>query len=145
MTEDGNEKGNVFSENLGALTRRATVLIPDNGTNGKETDDNASTYWISSATNTFIGNVAAGSESNGYWLELRDSVRGPNPEEFAVVQPKRGPLTLFSNNVAHSNQDVSYLDCIKLFCRLSWTNIPPYANVSCFAEGPSNLPEWFHP
>lgn len=107
MTEDGNEKGNTFSYNLGALTRRAIDLIPDDGTNGRESDDDAATFWMTNPSNKWIGNVAAGSESNGYWLELKYEVRGPNPEEFAHIYPKEEPLTLFSNNVAHSNKDVS--------------------------------------
>lgn len=109
MTEDGNEKGNVFNGNLGALTRDvpASGIIPDNGTNGEESDDEAATFWITNPTNTFTNNVAAGSQSNGFWFELPDRVRGPNPEQFEDMRPKEDPLTLFSNNVAHSNRDVS--------------------------------------
>jgi len=114
MTEDGNEKGNVFSGNLGALTHDATTVIPDNGMNGKETDDDASTFWMTNPSNSWTGNVAAGSESNGFWLELRSSVRGPNPEEFEDMRPREDPLTLFSNNVAHSNRDVSDSCCLRL-------------------------------
>ena len=108
MTENGNEKGNVFSSNLGDLTRNAATVIPDNGTNGKETDDDASTFWLTNPSNVWVGNVAAGSESNGSWMECRARVRGPTPEEFADMRPKEEALTLFSNNVAHSNRDVSY-------------------------------------
>jgi hypothetical protein len=105
MTEDGNEKGNVFSTNLGALTRKVSKLIPDNGTNGKETDDAPATFWMTNPSNSWIGNVAAGSESNGFWMELRDRVRGPNPAALDYLRPKNDPLTLFRNNVAHSNRD----------------------------------------
>ena len=111
MTEDGAETGNTFSNNLGALTRRVTNLIPDNGTNGKETDDDASTFWMTNPTNSWVGNVAAGSESNGFWLELKYEVRGANPEKYSHIVPKEEPLTLFSNNVAHSNKDVSLSEC----------------------------------
>lgn len=119
MTEDGNEKGNVFSGNLGAVTRNVPQggLIPSSSVanNGEETDNMASTFWITNPENTFTGNVAAGSESSGFWLELRSAVRGPNPEEFANISPREEPLTLFDNNVAHSNFDVS-VTCRESVC-----------------------------
>lgn len=68
-------------------------------------DDEASTFWMTNPSNSWVGNVAAGSESNGFWLELRSRVRGPNPEEFEDMRPKEELLTLFSGNVAHSNRD----------------------------------------
>ena len=39
MLEDGFETGNVFVRNLGAATERVDDVIPDNGFNGKESDD----------------------------------------------------------------------------------------------------------
>lgn len=65
MTEDGIEQGNEFLYNLGALTRSVDVKIPDDGSNGDETDDEPSTFWMTNPSNTWIGNVAAGSEDNG--------------------------------------------------------------------------------
>ena len=38
ILEDGIETGNLFLKNLGAYTRAVDVVIPDNGSNGHETD-----------------------------------------------------------------------------------------------------------
>lgn len=103
MLEDGQEQYNVFRDNLGALTRRVQNLIPDDGSNGEETDDRPSTFWITNPTNSWIGNVAAGSEDNGIWLELRSSIRGPEADMYPDLNPRKAPLTLFESNVAHSN------------------------------------------
>jgi len=104
MTEDGNEKGNIFRKNLGALTKRVTTLIPNNGSNGRETDNEPSTFWASSAMNSWVGNVAAGSQGSGFWFELRLRVRGPSKDIApANFNPMRQNLGSFRDNVAHSN------------------------------------------
>ena len=82
-------------------------MIPDNGSNGEETDDRPSTFWMTNPTNTWVGNVAAGSEDNGFWLELRTFVRGPQAAMYPDLNPRKSPLTLFKENVAHSNRNVS--------------------------------------
>ena len=107
MLEDGNEQGNKFVGNLGAATERPESLIPNMGSNGRETDDQASTFWITNPSNVWIGNVAAGSEVNGFWFELNPSIRGPNAEQFRDLNPKKLPLTTFRDNVCHSNRRVS--------------------------------------
>ena len=95
MLEDGIETGNMFIRNLGALTGTPTKIIPDN----EETDDQPATFWITNPTNYFNDNVAAGSNSSGFWFELKK--RGPR----AVLYPSPVALRLgsFSGNVAHSN------------------------------------------
>lgn len=142
MTEDGAEQGNVFRNNLGALTRRAIHLIPDNG---KETDDDASTFWMTNPTNSWIGNVAAGSQSNGFWLELQYQVRGSNTEQYAHIVPKEEPLRLFSNNVAHSNRDVSRHYCGLVETVLLPSNIFAFltlARFPLFTARNANVSEW---
>lgn len=61
--EDGTESGNVLTDNLGFGTRaplRANI-VP-----GQDQDfHNPSTFWMKHASNTLIGNHAAGSESTG--------------------------------------------------------------------------------
>ena len=102
MTEDGGEFDNVFSGNLGASTRSARRLV-----RSFESDRmNPSTFWAPNPANIWIGNVAAGSESMGFWFELQDAVRPPTsfmPLSRGVV-PRRIPLKLFVDNVAHSNK-----------------------------------------
>jgi hypothetical protein len=101
MTEDGSETGNEFLYNLGAQTGKPSIIIPDEGPNGKETDGEPSTYWITNPTNSFIGNVAAGSEHSGYWFEPK--LRGIRTHLYPGYNPMFEPLTIFKDNVAHSN------------------------------------------
>lgn len=95
MTEDGIETGNYFISNLGARTSAATVVLPDN------TDDEPATFWIPNPTNSFVGNVAAGSQDSGFWFEAQ--IRGSRAHLFSHLNPINDPLTAFDNNVAHSN------------------------------------------
>jgi hypothetical protein len=106
MLEDGIETGNVFIRNLGSMTAIQKVIIPNLGTNGVETDNSPSTFWMTNPTNTWIENVAAGSERSGFWFELKK--RGSRASRFPNIDPKTDSLTLFQNNVAHSNAVVRY-------------------------------------
>ncbi|KAL7555749.1 hypothetical protein ACA910_013059 [Epithemia clementina (nom. ined.)] len=103
ILEDGIETGNEFFRNLGAFTRAVEVVIPNNGLNGDETDAAPATFWMSNPSNSWIGNVAAGSESSGFWFELR--LRGAMASVFAGSDPRSLPLRKFEGNVAHSNGD----------------------------------------
>ena len=100
MLEDGGEVDNVFYRNLGAYTRRVQTLISDD-----ETDDAPSTFWMTNPLNSWVDNVAAGSEGSGYWMELRQAVRGLSASSATNrdVRPKKLPLRRFVGNVAHSN------------------------------------------
>src|SRR5215471_9421049 len=93
--EDGIEHGNEFVKNLAIQTKCHTTLacvptnLAANGENmesnplnratyraasmsGKDTllpsDNTVASYWITNPDNTFIDNVAAGSDENGFWL-----------------------------------------------------------------------------
>lgn len=105
MLEDGIETGNEFIRNLGAYTGIQGTIIPNQGANGVETDNSPATFWITNPTNTWIGNVAAGSERSGFWFELKK--RGSRASQFPNIDPMHDSLTLFQDNVAHSNAVVS--------------------------------------
>jgi cell surface hyaluronidase len=93
--EDGVEMGNVLEDNLGMLTRaaaQAAIL---------ESDKLPATFWISNPGNVLRGNVAAGSEGNGFWYNLSPHPTGPSAT--AAMWPRRTPLGEFSGNVAHTN------------------------------------------
>ncbi len=84
--EDGIEHGNEFVHNLGIQTKCHTSkpCVPTNlaasgepraGTNGQQSkdvlipsDNTASTFWITNPDNVYRDNVAAGSDSNGFWM-----------------------------------------------------------------------------
>ena len=57
MLEDHSEQRNQFLNNLAAVTRKVDVKIRE-----QETDEFPSSFWISNPENSFVGNVAAGSE-----------------------------------------------------------------------------------
>ena len=118
MTEDGIEIGNVFQGNIGIMTRIPFQIIPNitSANNGNETDGEASTFWITNANNTFIDNVAAGSERNGFWLE--PLIRGALVASNNHFIPSRVALATFSYNVAHSNYDV----CIPIIFALRYVS-----------------------
>lgn len=94
--EDGAETGNVLVNNLGFGTRDVKDgLLPS--------DRRAATYWITNPDNELIGNVAAGSESIGFWYALPEHPTGLSGS--TDVWPRRIPLGSFRGNVAHSNED----------------------------------------
>ena len=123
--EDGIEHGNRFVRNLGIQTKCHTSkpCVPTNlagsgeprmGTNGQQSEDvllpsdnTVATYWITNPDNIFIENVAAGSDSNGFWMSLPEHPNGQfvGTEISANTWPRRTPFREFRGNVAHSNFD----------------------------------------
>ena len=101
MLEDGIETGNIFTENLGAMTAVPEVIIPASTANGRETDFMPSTFWITNPSNEWVGNIAAGSEGSGFWIE--PITRGLYLDLYPDVNPKTDPLLVFRGNEAHSN------------------------------------------
>ena len=128
--EDGAEHGNEFVHNLGIQTKCHTSkpCVPTNlaaagesraGTNGQASkdvllpsDNTAATYWITNPDNTYRDNVAAGSDSNGFWMSLPDHPHGKfeGTEISANTWPRRTPFREFKGNVAHSNYDSFMFD-----------------------------------
>ncbi|MGA0805562.1 MAG: G8 domain-containing protein [Pseudohongiellaceae bacterium] len=129
--EDGIETGNEFVRNLAIQTKCHPTLacVPSNlAANGefdaanprpsrqvsmsaKDTllpsDNTVASYWITNPDNSYIDNVAAGSDENGFWLSLPEHPNGAflGSEESLNTWPRRTPLRAFRGNVAHSNFD----------------------------------------
>src|SRR5687767_7876923 len=128
--EDGIEHGNEFVRNLAiqikchpTKTCVPTNLAPNGeisenrqtirqaSMSGKDTllpsDNTVAAYWITNPDNTFIDNVAAGSDANGFWLSLPEHPIGQflGMEIATSIWPRRTPLREFRGNVAHSNFD----------------------------------------
>jgi parallel beta-helix repeat protein len=100
--EDGSETGNTLRGNLGFSIKRpesADKLLP--------TDQDPATFWITNPSNSFEGNVAAGSAAFGFWIALPAKPTGPSATDarFAGILPRRTALGLFKNNLAHSNEN----------------------------------------
>ena len=121
--EDGIEHGNRFIHNLGMVTKCHPTLpceptnlgIPsERGGNGQKSDhvlipsDNTvSTYWITNPANSYIDNVAAGSDENGFWMSLPEHPTGAfkDSDIGKTIWPRRTPFGEFRGNVSHSNYD----------------------------------------
>ncbi len=129
--EDGVEHDNKFVHNLGILTKChpdapcvATNLAAAgesrpavrNGQSAKDillpSDNTASTFWITNPDNIYRDNVAAGSDSNGFWMSLPEHPTGKfeGTEISAKTWPRRTPFREFKGNVAHSNYDSFMFD-----------------------------------
>ena len=113
--EDGSEAGNTLKSNLGFMTRCTLVKDQYGGQKGcyqlsaadvlLPTDTEPATYWITNPANTMIGNVAAGSDTFGFWFALPERPTGPSATDarFKDWRLRRTPLTAFKGNIAHSN------------------------------------------
>lgn len=94
--EDGAETDNVITGNLGLGTRETeNGLLP--------TDRQPATFWITNPDNIVRNNAAAGSDGFGFWYALPEHPTGLS--DRPDIWPRRTPLGVFSNNVAHSNGD----------------------------------------
>src|ERR1700691_5187230 len=131
--EDAVEHGNQFVHNLAILTKchPDAPCVPTNlaplgqstasnfdtaGQNAKDillpSDNTAATFWITNPDNIYRDNVAAGSDSNGFWMSLPGHPTGKfeGTEISAKTWPRRTPFREFKGNVAHSNYDSFMFD-----------------------------------
>ena len=134
--EDGIETGNEFIKNLAIQTKCHPTLecVPNNlAANGEldnqnrgelrrisfsgqhtllPSDNTAASYWITNPDNTFVDNVAAGSDSTGFWFSIPEHPNGAflGSDDSLNTWPRRTPLRKFSGNVAHSNFDGFMID-----------------------------------
>ncbi|XP_048242586.1 cell surface hyaluronidase-like [Haliotis rufescens] len=117
--EDSAEQRNVFDSNLCIGTMHGTHIMSDmkkewcNATM-RPYCDALSSYWITHPNNTFINNVAAGSDNTGFWILASRHPLGPSRQrqqqrglvpEFHAMQTK---VKEFRNNTAHSNMNAGF-------------------------------------
>jgi hypothetical protein len=131
--EDGIETGNEFISNLAIQTKCHPTMecvptnLASNGENGYPyeermavraisfggehtllpSDNTVSSFWITNPDNTYIGNVAAGSDETGFWLSLPEHPNGAflGSEDSLNTWPRRTLIRAFRDNTAHSNFD----------------------------------------
>jgi hypothetical protein len=89
--ENAIEVGNRFIGNLGMMVR-SSFLLPS--------DAQPSTFWITNANNTFIGNVASGSDNTGFWYFACTTPL--NGDAGLRIQPEIAPWGVFDDNIAHT-------------------------------------------
>lgn len=110
--QSGDETGNTFHKNLGAVTKVATAPLGEN-------DYESSTFYITNPSNSFTGNSAAGSQNNGFWFDLDESRAG-------LVN-----FGAFEDNTSHSNSAIgikTYPVGLNLNSVAVWTNTKSYRN-----------------
>ena len=127
--EDGIETGNQYIRNLAIQTKchtskpcDPTNLAPfgatSDGLNFKTTgqdskdvlipsDNTVSSFWITNPDNTYRDNVAAGSDSTGFWFAFPEHPTGKfeGTDISKATWPRRTKFREFKGNVAHSNFD----------------------------------------
>ena len=136
--EDGIEHGNEFIRNLAIQTKCHPTLdcVPMNlAANGEKdsqyadaaaerqasfhggntllpSDNTVAAFWITNPDNSYIDNVAAGSDQIGFWLSIPEHPNGAflGTEVSLNTWPRRTPLREFRGNVAHSNFDGFMID-----------------------------------
>jgi cell migration-inducing and hyaluronan-binding protein len=130
--EDGIEHDNRFVHNLGIQTKCHTSkpCVPTNlGAAGEEgqgsstagqasadvlipSDNTVSTFWITNPDNSYVDNVAAGSDQIGFWMAFPEHPTGQfeGTEISANTWPRRTQIREFRGNIAHSNYDGLILD-----------------------------------
>jgi cell migration-inducing and hyaluronan-binding protein len=136
--EDGIETGNQFIRNLAIQTKCHPTLdcVPTNlAANGERatqyanaaaarqasfhsgntllpSDNTAASFWITNPDNSYIDNVAAGSDQVGFWFSIPQHPNGAflGTEVSLNTWPRRTPLREFRGNTAHSNFDGFLID-----------------------------------
>jgi hypothetical protein len=133
--EDGIEHGNEFVKNLAIQTKCHPTMecVPNNlAANGEidgdrralrqssfsgehtllPSDNTVSSFWITNPDNSYIDNVAAGSDQTGFWFSIPMHPNGAflGSEASLNTWPRRTPLRAFRGNVAHSNFDGFMID-----------------------------------
>jgi hypothetical protein len=134
--EDGIETGNAFVRNLAIQTKCHPTMdcVPTNlAANGEidaenraalrqisfsgehtllPSDNTVASFWITNPDNSYIDNVAAGSDQTGFWFSIPQHPNGEflGTEISRNTWPRRTPLREFRGNVAHSNFDGFMID-----------------------------------
>jgi cell migration-inducing and hyaluronan-binding protein len=131
--EDGVEHDNQYVSNLTILTKchPDAPCVPTNlapfgvtaGTNfytaGQDakdvllpSDNTASSFWITNPNNIYRDNVAAGSDSTGFWFALPEHPTGKfeGSEISKNTWPRRMQVREFKGNTSHSNFDSFMFD-----------------------------------
>jgi hypothetical protein len=128
--EDGIEHGNEYVSNLAIQVKCHPTLpcVPTtlaasgesiarmNGQNSTDvllpSDNTVAAYWITNPDNIYRNNVAAGTDSNGFWMSLPEHPNGAFLDSEASLNtwPRNTAIREFKGNVAHSTYDGFMMD-----------------------------------
>lgn len=96
MLDSGYDIGNAFTSNLAAKVKRSQDWL-----SGESDNHWPAAYWISNVRNSFIGNVAAGSERNGFLIDPIAPRGDANSIPGRNRNTDRDKFGVFRGNVAH--------------------------------------------
>jgi hypothetical protein len=128
--EDGIEHGNEYISNLAiqvkchptlacvptTLAASGESIARKNGQNSSDvllpSDNTVAAYWITNPDNTYRNNVAAGTDSNGFWMSLPEHPNGAflDSDASLATWPRNTAIREFKGNVAHSTYDGFMMD-----------------------------------
>jgi cell surface hyaluronidase len=105
--ENGSEIDNVVSNNLVLSTLAPAAgeeVTPSDNEFSQIQNASPSSYWITNPRNTFINNVAAGTDGTGFWFIFPTTPLAPSGTDsrFSSMEPYKMRLTEFRGNRAHS-------------------------------------------
>ncbi|MEM1277146.1 MAG: G8 domain-containing protein, partial [Pseudomonadota bacterium] len=96
--EDGAETGNQILGNIVFGTKKSATGLPI-----PSDRDEPTSFWIENPENILIGNIAAGSEGNGYWIFRHDEVHGLSADVFPGEMGDFSEL-IFRDNTVYSTR-----------------------------------------
>ena len=96
FVEDGTERRNSITGNLGVFIRPSSALLPG--------DKAPAIFWTSTPNNFWRDNVAAHSAARGMWYELPGAL--PLEPGETLTCPVGESLGEFNNNTFHSNTGI---------------------------------------
>jgi hypothetical protein len=125
FVEDGTEKYNTLSGNLGIRTRRSSALLAS--------DQKPAVFWTSSPTNFWYDNFGANSDSFGFWFELAGRPNNFLEDSDCSVSPVHEPIGEFTNNTFVANAAIG----LRIYPRYVPLNDPCDPNSG-------NAPQYLH-
>ena len=139
--EDGTERFNTISNNVTLLSKRpqpGEEVTPSDNQFNEVQNRTPSSYWITNPNNTFLNNVAAGTEGTGFWFALPTAPMGDSATDlrFLGQEPHKEDLGLFNGNVAHSTMNgfdiFDQLDSNHAIVKNGgWLNLSPHIMQDC--------------
>ncbi len=106
--EDGSEINNLIKGNVVLLTKKPAQgeqLTPSDNEFDVVQNRTPASYWITNPNNTFINNIAAGTQGTGFWYAFPQDFMGPSKGNSLFVnqkKPYQETFGGFDGNKAHS-------------------------------------------
>lgn len=139
FTEDAVERRNLIDNNLVLHIRNP---LPGYQLKEHETGNfGSSAFWISNPDNTVTNNIAADSQTFGFWLAFPEQPFGSSQDVVAedglILRPNRLLFGVFDNNTAHSNKnDGIHLDDAEIDNEGNTSEMQYWSTIDGRTDGP---------